>query len=245
MIYVYPYQRYSDSAKKLKRILGARWLRSDRLVRANSVIINWGCSTPPLTQVPMINSPEGVALAANKLRFYRSMDAAGVRVPKWTTEFGEARTWENVVSRLTLTGYGGKGIVLGHDPRGKVFTKYVKKDRELRVHVFDGNACIVQEKRRKLDVPDHLVNWRVRNHNNGFVYASELAGAVNLSVYQDCIKAVKSLGLTFGAVDIMITKSGKSFVLEVNTAPGLYGSTKYEYAKYLNQIIMDKYGVDV
>ena len=253
-VFVYPYKQGSDSAKKIKRILGAKWLRDDRLVRPGSVIVNWGCSTPPRTRVPMLNPPEAVALAANKLKFYKAMDAAGVQVPRWTSDGEEAEAWlvkgHTLVARTKLSSHGGRGIILVPPnlglPDAKVYTKYVKKEHELRVHVFpELNKCIVHEKRRKLEVPDEQVNWQVRNHNNGFVYANELSFNPPDGTIEACAKAVSALGLTFGAVDVMLTKSGKYFVLEVNTAPGLYGSTKYRYAMYLNQIIMDKYGVDV
>jgi len=50
--------------------------------------------------------------------------------------------------------------------------------------------------------------------------------------------AVNCLGLDFGAVDIIYNqKKDVSFVLEVNTAPGLEGSTLNEYVKEFNNAL--------
>ena len=47
--------------------------------------------------------------------------------------------------------------------------------------------------------------------------------------------AIKVLGLDFGAVDIIYNKQeDKWYVLEVNTAPGIYGTT---LDKYVNAIM--------
>jgi D-alanine-D-alanine ligase-like ATP-grasp enzyme len=87
-----------------------------------------------------------------------------------------------------------------------------------------------QEKKRKLGVPDDEVNWQIRNNANGFVYVREDVNpdqrAIDLA-----IAAVKVLGLDMGAVDLIFNeKQDKWFLLEVNTAPGLEGTTPHDYA---------------
>ncbi|MNY81884.1 hypothetical protein D3C86_2236870 [compost metagenome] len=49
--------------------------------------------------------------------------------------------------------------------------------------------------------------------------------------------AVNALGLDFGAADVIWNDHRKqAFVLEVNTAPGLTGTTLEKYAKALKEI---------
>ena len=43
------------------------------------------------------------------------------------------------------------------------------------------------------------------------------------------VKAVNSLGLDFGAVDICEDEEGNPYVFEVNTAPGIEGTTVEKY----------------
>ena len=53
------------------------------------------------------------------------------------------------------------------------------------------------------------------------------------------IKAVEALDLDFGAVDIIETRQGEIFVLEVNTAPGLEGKTVESYGNAILNFIKE------
>ena len=51
------------------------------------------------------------------------------------------------------------------------------------------------------------------------------------------VNAVKALGLDFGAVDIIYNeKENQYYVLEVNTAPGLEGTTLIKYAERFSKL---------
>src|SRR3546814_6628533 len=47
------------------------------------------------------------------------------------------------------------------------------KKQEYRVHVLNGKVVDVQRKARVKDFPDDKVNWKIRNHDNGFIYARD------------------------------------------------------------------------
>jgi glutathione synthase/RimK-type ligase-like ATP-grasp enzyme len=52
------------------------------------------------------------------------------------------------------------------------------------------------------------------------------------------LAAVSALGLDFGAVDIIWNeREDKCYVLEVNTAPGLQGSTLENYANAIMEVL--------
>src|SRR3546814_3947261 len=107
------------------------------------------------------------------------------------------------------------------------------KKQEYRVHVLNGKVVDVQRKARVKDFPDDKVNWKIRNHDNGFIYArDEKLAEVPKKVLSDSIKAVGVCGLDFGAVDVIYNEAkGIGFVLEINTAPGLTGTTLEGYTK--------------
>jgi D-alanine-D-alanine ligase-like ATP-grasp enzyme len=77
----------------------------------------------------------------------------------------------------------------------------------------------------------------VRNHDNGFIFVRNDVKAPS-SVEEQAVRAIKALGLDFGAVDIIWNdKQQKAYVLEVNTAPGLEGSTVDDYARGFRNLI--------
>jgi hypothetical protein len=101
--------------------------------------------------------------------------------------------------------------------------------------VFKGSVIdFVQKKLKSGFTPKPYI----RSHDNGWVFCRE---GVELpeSVSNTALRAVEALGLDFGAVDLAISKKGKVCVFEVNTAPGIEGTTVTNYTKaikaYLEQ----------
>ena len=163
------------------------------------------------------------------------------RTPEWTANRMCASSWLGqgflVVARTILNGNSGAGIVLVNPGeelvRAPLYVKYVPKKQEYRVHVFQGNVVDVQRKARRKDVPDDAIDWKIRNHANGFIFArGEDLGEVPQDVLDQSVLAMNLCGLDFGAVDVIYNdKEAKAYVLEVNTAPGLSGSTLDGYVE--------------
>ncbi|MNL18562.1 hypothetical protein D3C87_1397120 [compost metagenome] len=96
----------------------------------------------------------------------------------------------------------------------------------------------IQRKARRKDVADDAINWKIRNHGNGFIFARNEDGITPPDVLVQAVNAVKALGLDFGAVDVIFNdKEQKAYVLEVNTAPGLAGETLQGYVKRFAQYV--------
>lgn len=249
---IIPYKMGSQSAKALAEALGILQIRHEgKPLRKLKTLINWGCSNIPrnVGEAAIINDMHSVRNASNKLATFRLFKEVGVDTPEWTESREEANKWLvegfDVCARHKLNGHSGDGleIVLGEKnnpnfahniPAAPLYTKYVPKKEEYRVHVFRGNVIFVQRKARKKEVPDENVNWKVRNLNGGFIFTNG-GVAVPDGCNQLCISAVRSLALDFGAVDVIYNeKQNKYYVLEVNTAPGLTGKTLEAYTEVFN-----------
>ena len=243
---LYPYKPGSESSKLLADALGIKRIshRNSKFKGSqDKVVINWGASELPeeVAKCNVLNKPEAVAIATDKLKFFIHMEDSVVSIPEFTTDRHLAQIWYDqeidVVCRTILNGYGGKGIVLADSKQGIVdaplYTKYIPKKSEYRVHVFDGNVIAVQRKARRRDVPDDQINWKIRNMEGGFIFArNEGLGEVPNDVKFQALSCVLSCGLTFGAVDVIYNeKHDRAYVLEVNTAPGLAGETLNDYVK--------------
>ena len=117
--------------------------------------------------------------------------------------------------------------------RAPLYVQYIKKAVEYRVHVFDGRVIDVQEKRKRREVENDEVDYRVRNSENGWVYCRDNVHSPS-AVREAAIMAVDALCLDFGAADVGWNEhSQTACVYEVNTAPGLEGTTLDYYYRAL------------
>jgi glutathione synthase/RimK-type ligase-like ATP-grasp enzyme len=236
---IFPYKSSSLSAKRLAKSLGVLRVRPTYNAKRKDLIVNWGNSTPPHFRwmEQDLNKPHAIALASNKLNtFLEYRSQSFTHVPDWTTNPSEAQHWVDlgykVYCRTKLTGHSGNGIVICNDGDcivpAPLYTLHTKHKHEYRVHVFKDQVLDVQMKRKR---NGSLGGSGIRNHSNGWVYArADVLPSEELLL--SSIAAVKLLGLDFGAVDIghrLI--DNKFFVFEVNTAPGLEGTTLDKYQK--------------
>lgn len=210
-------------------------------------MIVWGSSKCPfnLDGVRSINTPQAIQRASNKLVTFNTLkENPNVRIPNYTESKEEAATWVEeghvVIARTQLSAHSGAGIVVCSRvddlPDCKLYTKYVKKKKEFRVHVVGGQVIDVQQKKQRSDFTGD-VNFAVRNHQNGWIYAREDIEEPD-DLRQNAISAVLALGLDFGAVDIIYNQhQNQSYVLEVNTSPGLEGTSVQNYANALMGMI--------
>ena len=240
---IMPYSYWSNSAKLLKQETEIKFLRKNtsRKLPSNLTVINWGCSEYPnreLNSSVFLNKPESVYKASNKLSTLISLRDSGI-VPDFTENASEARIMAQrgiVVARTLLRANSGRGIQIipkGSEdiPEAPLYVKYIKKKKEFRVHVFKGEILFVQEKKRRNDIPDEQVNWQIRNHSNGFIFAHNDV-EIGDEGLNNAIIACNTLGLDFGAVDVIWNeRENKYYVLEVNTAPGITGETLRIYSE--------------
>lgn len=230
-ICIRPYSMRSKSAKDLAETLGC--LRT-QMPPTGYDIINWGSGS-----ITGLNNSLAVSNAVNKIRTFDCLARASVRTPDWTTNKDVAKSWitttnDTVFCRTTTNGHSGQGIVIAKTVldlvNAPLYTKFIDKDAEFRIHVFDGRVIDQRQKIKASDGRPITSNY-INTHNNGYVFQHTSAP---VDCHTQAIAAVKALGLDFGAVDVVYKKdtpsSGKAYVLEVNTAPGLTGSTITAYA---------------
>lgn len=222
---------------KLLRINNSRYRQ-----RSSDLLINWGA-----TEGTGLN--RHAYLAVDKLQAFNCMGYAGVNTPDYTDSMEEALGWidggNTVVCRTLSRGSSGDGIVLASSVsdlvQAPLYTKYIKKKHEYRVHVFNEEVIDVARKARRHSVDDEDVNWQIRTHENGFVYSREGLAVVSPRLASLAVLAVDALHLDFGAVDIIYNEhAGEYYVLEVNTACGMEGTTVQRYADAIEQYIEEE-----
>lgn len=250
---VLPYRQGSRGASELAAGLGGRVLRLEgsRFVpRAGDKVINWGNTNPPMFAGIQMFNGRGIRDASNKRVFFERI--AGNHdnhqiIPRfWTDRADIPDNVYPVVCRTVLAGHSGEGIVIANNRDELVpaplYVQYVKKQNEYRVHVGISRNGVnagfttiidVQQKKRRQEHANP--NWQVRNLANGFIYARD---GVNPP---DCVidvarRALTCTDLDFGAVDVIYnSRENRAYVLEVNTAPGITGTTVDRYVDFFRR----------
>ena len=260
--FLLPYKAESNSAKALGQALNIKRIKLENskfVDSPNKIVINWGNSKSNYKLAKYINHPRYVGIASNKLKFFQTIEEYNmhceeehkVNIPEWTQSADIAQDWLNnesdVICRHTLTGHSGEGIELIHfdehvsdlPPPAKLYTKYVKKRDEYRIHILNGIVFDVQKKasRRTHATP---TNYQIRNHDNGFVFIRHRVDPPQ-DVINQARLAVNVVGLHFGAVDVIWNeKKQYACVLEINTACGLQNTTLRRYRNSLKAFLLDE-----
>lgn len=251
-IILYPYKLASGGVKALQsslrtkqqrvfRVTGDGGYRSERYPR--NLVINWGNSQPPNTwnwqqgNVKFLNNPRAVATASDKLLTFNVLQDADIPIPAFVVARAGAElcieAGETILCRTKLRGHSGDGIVIAKTVaelvRAPLYVVYKKKKNEFRVHVFNNEVVDVQEKRRDSEITDRTEEQAlIRSHHHGWVFCREIEfEETKMTRLKDLAKLViNTLNLDFGAVDIIYNeREDKFYVLEVNTAVGLSGTT--------------------
>ena len=267
---IFPYNAGSEGVRALADSLEVRIIKRENsryVARPDKVVINWGASNLPdrVRGVGrVLNDPLFVANMSNKRRFFELMNG-GPRLPDHWIRNGhgdmigsnpdyhspyvllERVRDAQIVCRTVLNGHSGEGIhIYGNDqfdrgvdmPRCQLYTRYVKKAAEFRIHFMGG---VVFDAQRKIKDPDREVrDWKVRSHDNGFIFVRE-----NVNIPEDVLVQATACfersGLDFGAVDVIWNeREGQAYVLEINTAPGLTGTTLENYSRAFRNILQQR-----
>jgi len=179
--------------------------------------------------------------AIGKISQFVAFQQAGVSTVPNTINKAEALSWaadgSTVVCRTLTNAHSGEGIVLAETPDAVVeaplYTKYIRKFAEFRVHIFKNDIIFIQKKKAQAAaVEAGTVNYQIRNHQYGWVFSHndlDIPDQPQLeSVAKQAVRATKYL---YGAVDVIYNKrDNKYYVLEVNSRPGIEGATAIQYA---------------
>ncbi len=229
-----PYKGYSEAAKRLHS-LNPSWGYN---TKEGDIFVNFGSTTKKRTGTIYINHPSKVKTSINKHTCFLALkDKANI--PRFTTDIEEAKTFSSkVYCRHLLESSQGHGITVAEPtnlPPAKLYVEAIQVKREYRVIAIKDKIVTTMMK-----VPRHEnnPNTDIRNLHNGWrfsintVYPNEQA-----KVQTEAIKAIKALGLQFGAIDISLSTNYIPYVLEVNTAFALGPNNVQLFSEALNNYI--------
>ncbi len=184
------------------------------------------CYGQPASGRRVLNSNCGT----DKIVRMHKMGRAGVLVVPWFSDPGHAAGSVFPLLARKSTGFGGTDIVpvfQAEEIPWRIqagwdwFSEYIPVETEYRVWVFQEQLLDVYEKTMQRPAEFKFIG---RNFRNGFEFQVALLRGGAISATDQAFGAVRALELDFGAVDILLGKDGRCYVLEVNTAPGVLRS---------------------
>lgn len=250
---IFSHNQNSASSKALADALDIMRLKhkgSKFVARADDLVINWGHAGDALNgfKCRILNHPSSIRNTSNKLSFFTNSgpeESRNYKIPPFTTSKETVIEWlkqgKDVIARTELNGNSGKGIVVISKEEDIVdaplYTMYIPKKEEYRIHVLGGQVIDVQ---RKIKDPNKAVtSWYVRNHDSGFIFVRNDVKP-DKRVLEYALEVVEAFDLDFGAVDIIFNGTrNEAYVLEINTTPGLEGSSVENYSKAFSAFIKE------
>lgn len=197
--------------------------------------------TPFLPKIEKVINPlEPLTKAVNKKSFFTLMSkVGGPRIPEFTTDIDTAKAWASeglmVMGRKEyITEGASKDIAFyEEDPAGFLssdfWVQYKLNKRQFRLHFFGSDIFLAQEKvlpkndPQGVPIPRDSVDYRIRTFRTGFIFQE--TDDVPSDVLAHAKKAVAILvssGITFGAVDLVHSKSlDRAWVLNYKSTPVL------------------------
>jgi len=90
---------------------------------------------------------------------------------------------------------------------------------------------ILENLGKRLEHPDQII----KSNTRGWKFSQ--VKTVKKELTEAAVNAVKAIGLDFGAVDCCLTDDGKPYIIEVNTGPGLQGTSFGAYVSAFKEEI--------
>lgn len=199
-------------------------------------LIRWGSrsSVRYVPNVSPINSRSALRNNADKFEAMRAMDEGGIPVPNYAREADDVDFPALGRSESHARGEDINLILQDRDvflTENDFFVEYIPTELEYRMHVVDNEVVCVHEKRLRHEADNHPY---IRNSETGWVF---LEPRDEPPSDQLAIDAVGSMGMDFGAVDVIRGEDGEDYVLEVNSAPSLDEANLERYGSALAELV--------
>lgn len=197
--------------------------RGVKLSETPSAVVSYG--VPLNTERPSLNAKAG---ATDKLEQLRILQKSGLPTPTFYVGSVPTNAKFPLLARKR-NHRAGKDIMPVFHPSevewrkaagAQFFSEYIAPAGEIRVWIYRGRHLATYAKQMRRPEEYKRIGW---NYTNGFAFSLVKSEDVNRGAADVAAKCVDALGLDFAAVDVLLDHSGKFYILEANTAPGVEG----------------------
>jgi glutathione synthase/RimK-type ligase-like ATP-grasp enzyme len=223
-------------------------LRNDNIPNGfkPDLLVRWGC-TSELDSEKTLNKAKAIQLANDKLECRKLFIEKGIQTPKLYSSMldtqypcvvrpvnhSQGRHFYHCENIVELTQAINKLTGLG---KSFYISEYIPKEREFGVFVFNNRVTSMIEKVPKNEDAKEAYAWNVAQGTHSFENIKW--DDWNIPVAKVALKAIQSVGLDFGRVDVIVSSEGIPYVLEVNSAHSLTSEYRQQvFAKCLDYYI--------
>lgn len=224
-------------SKAVTRIVNTTSL--SRYTKGCEAVVNYGLAGTKLSNfsrkhLSFENKPTvNKFIGCNKYRAVKDAEADKILVPKTLLSLTKSDSKSDFLTKK-FHSQGGIGIDLATTKsklKGKYYQEFINDRRyELRVHGFlwlDTKDWLIQKRFGK----DGEIAW---NYHNGGRFQS-IKNPNGYEIFNKAkeitIEILKMRNMAFGAVDFILSSSGKLYFIEVNSAPGFTELSEGMYVK--------------
>lgn len=215
-----------------------------------------------------LNTVEAIRNSADKLRMKRCFKEAEVKTADWWEGDDTSSIKDEYFPIISKHIRGSRGTgnkkhdtpdqlldwMEGKDLSSYIFERYYPYNREYRLHVDKEGCFYTCRKMLKNDAPSHVRWYRNDDHCVWIMEENELFDKPSNwdQVVEECVKALNSVGLDFGAVDLRIQsatmrdgvtprENPEFIVVEINSAPSFGDETAKAYLERIPRMLRNKY----
>jgi glutathione synthase/RimK-type ligase-like ATP-grasp enzyme len=225
-------------AEHLMKVKSIRMDHGTELPSLINVLIRWGSSKTFTGKAHrVLNKKKAIELARDKYNSLIVLKKAGIEVPKISQNPSDlkfpflARKSHHQEAKDLFLCLQSRDTIQAKKSGADYYIQYVPTKKEFRIHIINDKIVKVFEKIPSYD--DKMITF-VRNNAFASFKTTDFDEANKIA-----LKAVKILGLDFGAVDIILGDDNKLYVLEVNTAPRLNSNTLEIYVEEFTKLLKE------
>lgn len=235
-------------------------------------VIRFGSTTEVLDAGVQINTVEAIRNSSSKIRMKACFAKGEVRTASYCTanDLTTIKLWsKDKFPIVSKSEHGSRGIgntliktpedfnrwVVGKNLSNYVFERFHNYNREYRLHVTE-DGCFYTCRKVLRDGTPEKDRWFRNDSNSNWLMENNPSfdKPVNWKTIEtECVKALKSCGLDFGACDVKVQSANDEkgrvrenpdfIVIEINSAPSFGEVTAEMYRKMLPGLLKKKYSL--
>ena len=188
----------------------------------------------------VINRASAIRNNINKLKSLVVLSKNGVKTIPFWTNFNDIPRTSFPVFRRRLQHSRGNDIKILMDKTdrqvGDFYTQQITNWREYRCHIMFGQCVRLSSKQKKREeelTEEEIFHPIIRSFHRGWKVLDHFKHykKVENEMINLCIRAMRTMGLDFGAIDVIVDENRVPHIMEVNTAPHLNELGRQMYVK--------------